>query len=323
MEEFNRTLLNDFILMGITDHHWLQKFLFAFVLLFYLLDICGNLTIVSLVVRDPSLQSPMYFLLANLSFVDMLFSSVTVPKMMVGFFMENTISVKGCITQMYFFHVLGCIEGVLLAVMGYDRYVAVCHPLQYIIIMGRSTCIQLVLASWFTGVTYSLFNSIMTSQLPFCNNRKVKHFLCDVKPVMKLACKDIHVNELTVALVSGFLSIIDFSLTMLSYVYIITHVLKIRSSEGRSKIFSTCSSHLILVFLFYGTAMCTYLGPTSETSLEKDKIAAILFTVITPTLNPIIYTLRNKEARNSVRKLIKRSNILRILLAKWVYIQSR
>ncbi|KAG8560294.1 hypothetical protein GDO81_014894 [Engystomops pustulosus] len=316
MEEFNRTLLNDFILMGITDHPWLQKFLFSFVLLFYLLDICGNLTIVSLVVRDPSLQSPIYFLLANLSFVDMLFSSVTVPKMMVGFFLENTISVKGCITQMFFFHVLGCIEGVLLAVMGYDRYVAVCHPLQYIIIMGRSTCIQLVLASWFTGVTYSLFNSIMTSQLPFCNNRKVKHFLCDVKPVMKLACKDIHVNELTVALVSGFLSIIDFSLTMLSYVYIITHVLKIRSSEGRSKIFSTCSSHLILVFLFFGTAMCTYLGPTSETSLEKDKIAAILFTVITPTLNPIIYTLRNKEVRNSVRKLVKRSNILRILLAK-------
>ncbi|XP_071972527.1 olfactory receptor 12D1-like [Engystomops pustulosus] len=312
MEGFNSTLLTEFILMGITDQPSLQNFLFSFVLFFYLLDLCGNLTIVSLVTRDPSLQSPMYFLLANLSFVDMLFSSVAVPKMMVGFFVENTITVKGCITQMYFFHALGCIEGVLLAVMGYDRYVAICHPLRYISIMSSSTCIQLVFASWFIGLTYSLINAIMTSQLPFCNNRRIKHFFCDVKPVMKLACRDTHDNEVTVLMVSGFICIINFSLTMLSYVYIITHVLKMTSSKGSSKIFSTCSSHLTIVILFYGTAICTYLGPSSETSLEKDKIAAILFTVITPTLNPIIYTLRNKEVRNSVTKLIQRSNLLRI-----------
>ncbi|XP_044128750.1 olfactory receptor 12D2-like, partial [Bufo gargarizans] len=306
MKEFNKTLLNEFILMGITNQLWLQKVLFVFVFFFYLLDIFGNLTIIFLVNRDPSLQSPMYFLLGNLSFVDLLFSTVTVPKMMFGLLMKNTITVKGCITQMYFFHFLGCTEGVLLAAMGYDRYVAICNPLRYISIMRRSTCIQLVLVSWFIGITTSLVNSIMTSQLPFCNVNRIKHFFCDVKPVIKLACKDIHVNELTLAAVSGFLSIGTSFLTMLSYIYIITHVLKIRSSKGRSKIFSTCSSHFIVVTLFYGTAMCTYIGPASETSIEKDKLAALLYTVITPALNPVIYTLRNKDVRNSVRKLIKR-----------------
>ncbi|KAG8560291.1 hypothetical protein GDO81_014891 [Engystomops pustulosus] len=305
MEKINTTLLSNFILMGITDQPWLQKVLFAFILFFYLLDLCGNLTIISLVTRDPVLQSPMYFLLANLSFVDMIFSSVTVPKMMVGFLVENIITVNSCITQMYFFHTLGCTEGILLAIMGYDRYVAICYPLRYITIMGRSTCIQLVLAAWLTGLTTSLVNAIMTSQLPFCNKQRIKHFYCDVKPVIKLACKDIQVNEVTMAIVSGFISLGTFSLTVLSYVYIITHVLKIRSSKGGSKIFSTCSSHLTIVILFYGTAMCTYLGPASDTSLEKDRIAAILFTVITPTLNPLIYTLRNKEVRNSIRKLLK------------------
>ncbi|XP_069805731.1 olfactory receptor 12D1-like [Dendropsophus ebraccatus] len=308
MEEFNGTLLNEFILTGITNQPWLQKLLFAFVFFFYLLDVFGNFTIVSLVRTDPSLQSPMYFLLGNLSFLDTMFSSVTVPKMMMGFLMENTITVKGCITQMYFFHSLGCTEGVLLAAMGYDRYVAICHPLRYVTIMRRSTCIQLVLSSWFIGLSTSLVNAIMTSRLPFCNTKRIKHFFCDVKPVIKLACKDIHVNEVTMAIVSGFLSTSTFSLTILSYIYIVTHVLKIKSSKGRSKVFSTCSSHLTIVTLFYGTAMSTYLGPSSETSLEKDRVAAILFTVITPTLNPIIYTLRNKEVKNAVQKLIKRGN---------------
>ncbi|XP_077137196.1 olfactory receptor 12D1-like [Ranitomeya variabilis] len=308
MEVYNEThALNEFILMGITNQPRLQKFLFVFVFFFYLLDIFGNLIIVSLAIRDPTLQSPMYFLLGNLSFLDMLFSSVTVPKMMIGFLMENTISVKGCITQMYFFHFLGCTEGVLLAAMGYDRYVAICHPLRYVSIMGRSTCILLVLTSWVTGLTTSLIHAIMSSQLPFCNIKRIKHFFCDVKPVIKLACKDIYVNEVTLATVSGFLSTSTFSLTMLSYIYIITHVLKIKTSKGRSKIFSTCSSHFTIVILFYGTAMCTYLGPASETSLEKDRIAAILFTVFTPTMNPIIYTLRNKEVKKAVRKLIRRS----------------
>ncbi|XP_075048079.1 olfactory receptor 12D2-like [Mixophyes fleayi] len=312
MDGWNRTSISEFILLGITNLPWLQKFLLFLVSYFYLLGIVGNLTIIFLVIRDTTLHSPMYFLLGNLSFLDILFSMVTVPKMMVGFLVENIISVNGCITQMYFFHFLGCAEGVLLAAMGYDRYVAICHPLQYIAIMKKSTCIQLVLISWVTGLTTSLIHAVMTSQLPFCNIKRVKHFFCDVKPVIKLACKDIHVNEITLATVSGFLSTGTFFLTTLSYVYIITHLLKIRSSEGRAKTFSTCSSHLTIVILFYGTAMCTYLGPASENSIEKDRVAAILFTVVTPTLNPIIYTLRNKDVRKSLIKCIKKITFWRV-----------
>ncbi|XP_072283730.1 olfactory receptor 12D1-like [Pyxicephalus adspersus] len=314
MEGWNRT--TEFILMGITNIVWLQKFLFILTLFFFLLDIFGNILIISMVIRDLTLQSPMYFLLANLSFLDILFSTVTVPKMMSGFLMENLISKNGCIAQMYFFHFLGCAEGVLLAAMGYDRYVAICHPLHYKAIMQKATCIQLVFTAWVTGLTTSLVHAVMTSQLPFCNNKNIKHFFCDVKPVIKLACKDIHVNELTLAIVSGFLSTSTFLLTLLSYIYILAHLLQIRSSKGRSKIFSTCSSHLSIVILFYGTAMCTYIGPASENSIEKDRVAAILFTVITPTLNPLIYTLRNKEVRKSLEKNLKRSSILRLPIVK-------
>ncbi|XP_075048077.1 olfactory receptor 12D1-like [Mixophyes fleayi] len=306
MEGGNGTsTINVFILTGITNLPWLQKFLFVLVLSFYLLDIFGNLIIISLVVRDVSLHFPMYFLLANLSFVDMCFSSITVPKMMDGFWRENTISLKGCIAQMYFFHFLGCTEGILLASMGYDRYVAICHPLRYSTLMRRAVCIQLVLISWVIGLTTSLVHAIMTSELSFCYSNKIKHFFCDVKPVIKLACADIQLNEAVLTNVLGFLSTSTFFLTIISYFYIILKLMKIHSSEGRSKAFSTCSSHLTVVILFYGTAMCTYLGSSSENSIEKDRIAAILYTVITPALNPIIYTLRNQEVQKSLRKLFK------------------
>ncbi|KAM5129380.1 olfactory receptor 12D1-like [Mantella aurantiaca] len=245
----------------------------------------------------------MYFFLANLSCVDILFFSNTVPQMMTGIWMKKPISVKNCITQMYFFHFLGCSEGVILVVMGYDRYVAICQPFRYVVIMAKNTCIKLVSSAWIVGITYALVNAIMTSRLAFCSkNNKVKHFFCDVKPVVKLACEDIRVNEITITILSGLLSTTIFSLTMLSYCYIITHIIKMKSSQSRTKAFSTCSAHLTIVFLFYGTAVCTYLGPTTESSIENDRIAAVLFTVITPTTNPIIYTLRNKDIRKSLRK---------------------
>ncbi|KAM9294492.1 olfactory receptor 12D2-like [Gastrophryne carolinensis] len=303
MEAQNATLITEFILLGITDYPWLQKILFVPVFLVYLLDIFGNLTIVSLVVKDVSLHSPMYYLLANLSFLDILFSSITMPKMMAGFWEAKSISISSCIAQLYFFHSLGCTEGLLLAFMGYDRYVAICRPLRYVVIMKKRTCVELVLISWIIGLTSALVNAIMTSKLPFCSkNNKIKHFFCDVKPVIKLACKDIYVNEITMTIVSGFLSLATFSLTILSYIYIASHLIRMRSSTGRSKAFSTCSAHLSIVIIFYGTAMCTYLGPTSELSIEKDRVAAILFTVITPTVNPIVYTLRNKDVQKTLKK---------------------
>ncbi|XP_056401039.1 olfactory receptor 12D1-like [Hyla sarda] len=307
MEPMNRTSVSDFILIGLTDLPWLQKILFVVVLLFYQLDIMGNVIIIILATKDPSLHSPMYFFLANLSFLDICFSSVTVPKMMVGFWIENLISVKACILQIYLFHSLGFSEGVLLSAMGYDRYVAICHPLRYKVIMRKSVCIYLVFISWLAGLTTSLVDALMTSQLPFCNANRVHHFYCDEKPVITLACKDITVNKLTLTYFSGFISTGTFILTVLSYFYIITYLVTHQSSKWRSKAFSTCSAHFTVVMLFYGTAMCTYLGPDSETSIESDKIAALLATVITPSLNPIIYTLRNKEVRKSLRNLLKTS----------------
>ncbi|XP_044127274.1 olfactory receptor 12D2-like [Bufo gargarizans] len=304
MDPSNKTSLSDFILTGLTDVPWLQKLLFIFVLFFYQLGIMGNVIIIILAIRDPSLHSPMYFFLANLSFLDICFSSVTVPKMMVGFFwIQNVISIKACIVQMYFFHALGFSEGVLLSAMGYDRYVAICHPLRYRIIMRKSICFYIIFISWAAGLTTSLVNALMTSRLPFCNANRVRHFCCDVKPVIKLACKDIRVNQMTVTYFSGFICTGTFILTVLSYFYIISHLV----TRHRSKAFSTCSAHLTVVLLFYGTAMCTYLGPDSEASIESDRIAAILFALITPSLNPVIYTLRNKDVQKSLRNMFSSS----------------
>ncbi|KAM4663646.1 uncharacterized protein O3C94_011923 [Discoglossus pictus] len=313
MEKRNLTYATEFILIGLTDQQWLQMVLFIFFLSFYLLNIMGNLMIMTLVIRDRALHSPMYFLLANLSFLDICYSSVTVPKMLYGFLEENSISIKGCIAQMHFFHFLGGTEGVLLAAMAYDRYAAICHPLRYNNIMNKTVCIQLVFTSWVTGLIYSSVHSVMTSQLKFCKIT-VRHFFCDVKPVIKLACSDTHLNELMLITVSGFLSTSTFFLTLLSYCFISTHLLKIKSSQGRQKAFSTCSSHLTIVTMFYGTAVCTYLGPASADSIEKDRIAAILFTVVTPALNPIIYTLRNKEVKKSLKKFFGDSNVGRIAI---------
>ncbi|KAM4690459.1 olfactory receptor 12D1-like [Rhinophrynus dorsalis] len=307
MERRNDTSITELILMGLTNLPWLQKFLFASVLLFYLLNIVGNLLIMTLVIRDHTLHTPMYILLANLSFLDICYSSVTVPKMLLGFLEENNISINGCIAQLHFFHFLGGTEGFFLAAMAYDRYAAICKPLLYNVVMNRAICIRLVFISWTSGLIYATIHSVMTSKLTFCKF-KVRHFFCDVKPVIKLSCADTHLNEVTLTAVSGFLSMGTFFITLLSYCFISTHLLKIQSLQRKRKAFSTCSSHLTIVTLFYGTAVCTYLGPASANSIETDRVAAILFTVITPTLNPVIYTLRNKEVKTSLRKFCRNYN---------------
>ncbi|KAM4663664.1 olfactory receptor 5AR1-like [Discoglossus pictus] len=308
MEGGNQTLITDFNLVGLTDDPWLQLVLFVFFLPFYVLNFIGNLIIMVLVTCTPALQTPMYFLLANLSVLDIFFSSVTVPKLLAGFFGQNRILLKHCIVQMYFAHNLGSTECVLLATMAYDRYAAICHPLQYNLIMGKKVCYQMVLFSWLIGIIYSMTISVMSSLLPYCKHNTIRHFFCDVKPVLKLACADTHINELVLATSAGAISICTFCLTIISYCYIIIHLLNIKSSEGRRKAFSTCSSHLTVVTMLYGTAMCTYLGPSSEASIEKDRVAAILFTVITPAMNPVIYTLKNEQVKKSLRKLFSKAN---------------
>ncbi|MEE6490667.1 hypothetical protein FKM82_015940 [Ascaphus truei] len=305
MDEGNQTSVTEFILLGITNLPQIQNFLFITFLLFYLFTLLGNLSIVTVVISDQRLHTPMYFLLGNLSFLDFFYSSTTVPKMLSGLLMEDKrISFQSCIAQLHVFHFLGSTEALLLTSMSYDRYIAICYPLRYHVLMAKSACIQLASSSWIIGFVYSLSHTILTSKLPFCKLNKVSHFFCDIKPLLKLACVDTHLNESLVSIVTGFVALSTFLLIVISYVFIGTHLLKIRSSQGRRKAFSTCTSHVTVVLLYYGTAFCTYLRPATQDSLEQDRLTAILFTVITPALNPLIYALRNKEVKRSLKKSV-------------------
>uniref|UniRef100_F6VZY6 Olfactory receptor n=1 Tax=Xenopus tropicalis TaxID=8364 RepID=F6VZY6_XENTR len=302
--EMLHTMVTEFILLGITNQPQLQLFLFTVFLVFYLLSFVGNLSIVFVVIFDYHLHNPMYFFLVNLSFLDFFYSSTTVPKMLAGLVVEEKrISFQGCITQLYIFHFLGSTEAMLLATMSYDRYVAICNPLRYCVLMAKATCIQLSAICWTTGFVYSLSHTILTSRLPFCMMNKLTHFYCDIKPLLKLACTDTHLNESLVSIVTGFVALFTFILITISYAFISRHLLNIRSTHSRHKAISTCTSHMTVVLLYFGTAFCTYLRPVTNDSLEQDRITAVLFTVITPALNPLIYALRNKDVKRALTKM--------------------
>ncbi|XP_077319650.1 olfactory receptor 12D2-like [Lithobates pipiens] len=305
VEELNRTFVTEFILLGITNLPQLQILLFFTFLMFYLLCFVGNLSIVALVIIDHGLHTPMYFFLGNLSFLDFFYSTTTVPKMLSGLLMEDKrISFQGCIVQLHVFHFLGSTEAMLLMSMSYDRYVAICNPLRYHILMAKEACIQLALTSWLVGFLYSLSHTILTSRLPFCSANKVTHFYCDIKPLLRLACTDTHINESLVNIVTGTVAVGTFILIVISYFFIATHLKNIQSNQGRHKAVSTCTSHFTVVLLYYGTAFSTYLRPTTKDSLEQDRMSAILFTVITPALNPLIYGLRNKDVKRALKKFL-------------------
>ncbi|XP_056401983.1 olfactory receptor 12D1-like [Hyla sarda] len=307
MEIGNVTSVEGFILLGITDIPDLQIFFFMIFLVFYLFNLLGNLCIVLLITIDQSLHKPMYFFLGNLSFLDFFYSTTTVPKMLSGLLIgDKRISFIGCIAQLHFFHFLGSTEALLLTSMSYDRYVAICNPLRYHVLMGRTSCIQLAFSSWLIGFLYSLLETIITFRLPYCNRRQVRHFYCDIKPVIKLSCANTKQTELLVSGIFAVVAVSTFSLIIVSYMFIGRHLLNIPSRHDRRKAFSTCTSHITVVFLYIGTALFMYLGPTTENSLEQDRMSAILVTVITPAVNPLIYTLRNKEVSISLQRLLAR-----------------
>ncbi|XP_018424314.1 PREDICTED: olfactory receptor 12D2-like [Nanorana parkeri] len=304
VEELNQTFVTEFILLGITSLPQLKILFFITFLMFYLLCFLGNLSIVAVVLIDHGLHTPMYFLLGNLSFLDFFYSTTTVPKLLSGLIMEDKrISFHGCMAQLHVFHFLGSTEAMLLMSMSYDRYIAICNPLRYHVLMSKEACIQLSFTSWLIGFLYSLTQTILTFRLPFCSANKVTAFYCDIKPLLKLACTDTHINESLVSIVTGTVALGTFILIVISYIFIATHLQNIQSSQGRHKALSTCTSHLTVVLLYYGTAFCTYLRPATKDSLEQDRMSAILFTVITPALNPLVYALRNKEVKRAFRKL--------------------
>ncbi|KAM3918973.1 olfactory receptor 12D1-like [Leptodactylus fuscus] len=299
----NWTSIEGFILLGITDEPKLQIFLFATFLMFYLCILTENLGIFLLITVVQSLHKPMYFFLANLSLLDISCSTITVPKMLSGLLTgDKRISFSGCVAQLHFFHFLGSSQAFILSAMSYDRYVAICNPLRYHDLMRRTSCIVLASSCWLLGFLYSSLQTIITFRLPYCNRRQVTHFYCDVKPLMKLVCANTEISQLLSAFIFAILAVSAFVLTIVSYAYIGSHLLNIRCSQERRKAFFTCTSHITVVILYFGTVLSMYLGPTTKDSLEQTRISALLVTIITPALNPLIYTLRNKEVKKAIQR---------------------
>ncbi|XP_044540184.1 olfactory receptor 4K1-like [Gracilinanus agilis] len=304
MEWSNKSVVTEFILLGLSSSWGLQLSLFFVFSLFYGAAVLGNLLIILTVITDSRLHSPMYFLLSNLSFIDVCQSTFATPKMIADFLSEQkTITFEGCMSQIFFLHVFGGSEMVLLVAMAYDRYIAICKPLHYMTIMSRRVCTILVSASWVIGILHSVSHLVFTVNLPFCGPNKVDNFFCDLPLVIKLACLDTYFLEIMVLTNSGLLSIICFILLLISYTIILVTI-RNRSSTGTSKALSTLSAHVTVVVLFFGPLIFIYIWPFD--SFPIDKFISVFFTVFTPFLNPIIYTLRNEEVKAAMRKLRSR-----------------
>ncbi|XP_025248725.1 olfactory receptor 4E1 [Theropithecus gelada] len=308
MEEavlLNQTsLVTYFWLRGLSVNQKAQIAMFSMFLIFYVLTLIGNILIVITIIYDHQLHTPMYFFLSNLSFIDVCHSTVTVPKMLKDTWSEEKlISFDACVTQMFFLHLFACTEIFLLTVMAYDRYVAICKPLQYMIVMNWKVCMLLAVALWTGGTIHSIALTSLTIKLPYCGPDEIDNFFCDVPQVIKLACTDTHVIEILIVSNSGLISVVCFVVLVVSYAVILVS-LRQQISKGRRKALSTCAAHLTVVTLFLGHCIFIYSRPS--TSLPEDKVVSVFFTAVTPLLNPIIYTLRNEEMKSAFNKLVGR-----------------
>nr|XP_027792427.1 olfactory receptor 4B1-like [Marmota flaviventris] len=293
--------VTELIITGLFRDPEVQRVCFVLFLPVYLATVVGNGLIVATVSVSKSLRSPMYFFLGYLSLVEICYSSTVVPKFITDLLAKvKTISLKGCLAQIFFFHFFGVTEILLLVVMAYDRYVAICKPLHYMNIMSRQLCHMLVAGSWLGGFIHSIIQVLITIPLPFCGPNVMDHYFCDLRPLFKLACKDTFVEGVTVLANSGLIALCSFLILVSSYI-VILFTLRNRSAEGRRKALSTCASHITVVILFFGPAIFLYMRPSS--TFTGDKLVAVFYTVITPMLNPIIYTLRNAEVKIAMRKL--------------------
>ncbi|XP_006876143.1 PREDICTED: olfactory receptor 2G2-like [Chrysochloris asiatica] len=303
----NESNLAGFILLGFSDHPQLQKTLFVVILIFYLLTILGNTTIILVSCLEPKLHTPMYFFLSHLSFLDLCFTSSVIPQLLVNLlYPMKIITYAGCVVQLYVSLALGSTECVLLAVMSYDRYIAVCRPLHYTVLMHPRLCITLASMAWVSGVVTTLVQSTLTLQLPFCGHHRVDHFFCEVPVLIRLACVDTTFNEAELFVASILFLIVPVSFILVSYGYIAQAVLKIKSAAGRQKAFGTCSSHIMVVIIFYGTIIFMYLQPAKSRSKDQGKFVSLFYTVVTPMFNPLIYTLRNKEVKGALKKVLRK-----------------
>lgn len=309
MHQGNRTTISGFFLLGLTVGSEQQLLIFTVFVCMYLVTMVGNSLIILAIISDTHLHSPMYFFLANLSFTDICFTATTVPKLLADIQTQNpTISFEGCLTQMYFFMFLVDLDNFLLAAMAYDRYIAICHPLHYVALLSPKRCALLVVIPWVISNLVSVLHLSLLSRLLFCERRVVPHFFCDLEPILRLACSDTKINNLLVLVVGGAVIFIPFSFILVSYALIGAAVLAVPSVKGKWKTFSTCGSHLSAVALFYGSIVGVYFLPASSYSAERDKVAAIMYTVITLMMNPFIYSLRNTDIKRALRRLLNKIN---------------
>uniref|UniRef100_A0A4W2DXL4 Olfactory receptor n=1 Tax=Bos indicus x Bos taurus TaxID=30522 RepID=A0A4W2DXL4_BOBOX len=303
--EKNGTSFTGFILLGFSDRHQLEQILFVVLLISYVFTLLGNTAIIALSYLDPRLHTPMYFFLSNLSFLDMCYTTSSIPQMLYNLRgADKTISYLGCAIQLYFVLALGGVECVLLAVMAYDRYAAVCKPLHYTVIMHPRLCGQLASVAWLSGFGNSLIMAPQTLMLPRCGHRRVDHFLCEMPALIGMACVDTMTLEALAFALAIFIILAPLILILVSYGYIARAVLRIKSAAGRKKAFNTCSSHLIVVSLFYGTIIYMYLQPANTYSQDQGKFLTLFYTIVTPSVNPLIYTLRNKDVKEAMKKVL-------------------
>ncbi|XP_049713548.1 olfactory receptor 8D4-like [Elephas maximus indicus] len=308
MDMRNHSTVAEFLLSGLTDQPGLQLPLFCLFLGIYLITVVGNLGMISVIRLNSQLHTPMYYFLSNLSFIDVCTSSVITPKMLAGFLWgDKTVSYNGCMAQLFFFCIFGISECYMLVAMAYDRYVAICSPLLYNVIMSPQICSLLVAAVFSIGFMDAVIHTGCVLRLSFCDSNIISHYFCDIVPLIKLSCSSTYIDELLIFIIGGF-NMVATSLTIIiSYAFILSSILHIHSKEGRSKAFSTCSSHLTAVLIFFGSLISMYLKPASNNSLTQEKVSSVFYTTMIPVLNPLIYSLRNKEVKNILVKLLRRT----------------
>ncbi|XP_075408981.1 olfactory receptor 6C2-like [Tenrec ecaudatus] len=303
----NHTVVTTFVLLGLTDDPNWQIVIFLFLLLTYLLSAIGNLTIILLCLLDSHLKTPMYFFLRNFSFLELSFTSACIPRYMFSLVTkDNTISYGACAIQVFFYILLGASEFFLLAAMSYDRYVAICKPLHYMTIMNNRVCTQLVVTCWLAGLLAVSPGLIMGLRLEFCDANEIDHFVCDYSPILKLSCTDTQAIALLGVSSATFTLLVTLALVILSYAYILRTILKIPSAQQRKKAFSTCSSHMVVISISYGSCIFVFIKPPAEQNVAINKGIAVLNTSVAPFLNPFIYTLRNKQVKNALNNIIKK-----------------
>uniref|UniRef100_A0A8C9PS19 Olfactory receptor family 13 subfamily G member 1 n=1 Tax=Spermophilus dauricus TaxID=99837 RepID=A0A8C9PS19_SPEDA len=301
----NHTVVTQFIMLGLTQNPELQGVLFCVLLLIYMVAFLGNMLIVVAIICNAALHTPMYILLLGLAIVDIVCTNSIIPEVLWTMLStESTISYSSCMSQLFFFTWSLGAEMVLFTTMAYDRYMAICFPLHYSTIMNPCTCVALLSLVMAIAVTNSWVHTGLILRLTFCGPNTIDHFFCEIPPLLALSCSPVRINEVMVYVADITLAVGDFTLTCISYGFIIRAILRIRSAEGKKKAFSTCSSHLIVVSLYYCPVIYTYIRPASSYTFEKDKVVAALYTLVTPTLNPIVYSFRNKEMQAGVRKVL-------------------